>query len=169
MEFQSHIFTLFIESIQQNKYVLRKELAGRTQVLKKPLTSNRHLKIYLVLEEETIVYVGCTKQSISSRLRYGFSASGNNGYHGYKWRDQYTHVRIFVASFDEPLSGINEQDNAYIAFIEAIEAEIVFIVRLETGKWPQYQHEIHFNNIQPEKAKEIAQKIYHSTKLQSAL
>lgn len=164
MEFQSHFFTLFIEPIQQNKYILRKESIGQTQILRKPLTSNRHLKVYLVLEGETIVYVGYTKQSISSRLRTGFSASGNKGYYGYKWRDHFTHVRIFVAVFEEPLSGIKEQDNNYIAYIEAIEAEIVFIIRSETGKWPQYQHEIHFNNIQLEKANEIAQKIYFSSR-----
>jgi hypothetical protein len=42
--------------------------------------------------------------------------------------------------------------------IEAIEGELVFLIRQRTGDWPRYQNEIHFTNSAA--AKKIAVKIY---------
>ncbi len=44
-------------------------------------------------------------------------------------------------------------------YYEAIEAEIAFLIRFKTGKWPECQCEIHFHNIPY--AKQIAEKIYN--------
>lgn len=43
---------------------------------------------------------------------------------------------------------------------EAVEAEVVYLVRKETGNWPLGQNEIHFNNAHPKQARLEAQKIY---------
>ncbi|TDE05820.1 hypothetical protein [Flavobacterium sandaracinum] len=32
------------------------------------------------------------------------------------------------------------------SFVEAVEGELVYLVRQKTGKWPLFQNEIHFNN-----------------------
>ena len=43
-------------------------------------------KLYVVSTESTPIYVGVTKQSILARLRGGFTAQGQHGYHDYEWR-----------------------------------------------------------------------------------
>ena len=99
-----------------------------------PLTSKLY-KIYILSNTEGILYVGQAKQSIRNRLRYGLSASGSNGYHGYKWKDlPELSMNVFV--FDD----YNRKK------IEAVEAEVVYGIRQHTGKWPLRQNEIHFNN-----------------------
>ncbi len=99
-----------------------------------PLTSNQY-KIYVLTDIEDILYVGTTKTSIKNRLRYGLNADGKSGYHGYKWKALPT-VKLYVWCFDD----LDKEK------IESIEAELVYLVRKETGKWPIYQNEIHFNN-----------------------
>ena len=42
--------------------------------------------------------------------------------------------------------------------IENIEAELAFLIRTKTGKWPLNQNEIHFNN-KFDNGKEIAEKM----------
>lgn len=56
--------------------------------------------------------------------------------------------------------GLSEKDS--VAYAKAVEAELVYCVRKETGKWPLAQHEIHFNNEYPGVAGEIAGLIYAS-------
>ncbi len=46
------------------------------------------------------------------------------------------HVFVFVESYDENRKAI-----------EAIEGEIVYLIRHKTNKWPEYQNEIHFSNV----------------------
>ena len=91
-------------------------------------------KLYVVKHGKDIYYVGMTVQDIRKRLRQGFSAKGEHGYHGYKWKDLDT-VEVLVWCFP----GSN-QDH-----VEAIEAELVYFIREKTGKWPKYQMEIHFH------------------------
>lgn len=91
-------------------------------------------KIYVVKHNRDICYVGITSQSISSRLRVGFKAEGEHGYHGYKWKDEIEQADLLIWAFDK---GTN---------IESIEAELVYFIREKTGKWPKYQMEIHFHH-----------------------
>lgn len=105
-------------------------------------------KLYVLKENETYLYVGTTFQSLTSRFRCGLTADGKNGYHGYKWKDKDS-VRLYVWCFE----GLNKIE------IESIEAELVFLIRHNTGLWPLYQNEIHFNNDYAD-GKNIAAKLY---------
>ena len=118
-----------------------------------PETDKTKQKIYIIkTTKDQIVYVGKTNQSLSSRLRQGLNPKKGTGYHGYKWKEN---GEIYIYSFTfEGLSDIE---------IEAIEAEIVFLVRREKGQWPDYQTEIHFHNDQDAKSMPI--KIYNDLNL----
>jgi hypothetical protein len=114
----------------------------------KRLTKKNVSKIYVIKHESDFLYVGTTTQSLSSRFRYGLKADGKNGYHGYKWKRKES-VDLYAWCFDT-LSKIE---------IENIEAELVFLIRTKTGKWPQKQNEIHFNN-EFDNGKGIAEKMF---------
>jgi hypothetical protein len=47
------------------------------------LATRKIPKLYVVIAKGRVVYVGITRQIMSSRLRYGFTATGKHGYHGY--------------------------------------------------------------------------------------
>jgi hypothetical protein len=79
--------------------------------------------------------VGITSQSMSTRLRIGFKADGKTGYWGYKWKNELTNAELYIWSFPS-------KDKEYI---EAIEGELVYYLREQTGKWPKHQMEIHFH------------------------
>lgn len=105
-------------------------------------------KLYVVKNGRDIYYVGITSQSISSRLRDGFKAEGEHGYHGYKWKDKIKQAELLIWSFPG-----STQDH-----VEAIEAELVYFIREKTGKWPKYQMEIHFHGAS-EKQRQVAESI----------
>jgi len=109
-------------------------------------------KIYIVRHSQKIIYIGTTKQSISKRMRDGFTAKGEKGYYGYQWRGL-KEVDLIVWFFAK-------KDNG---FIEAVEAEIAYLVRKNTNKWPEHQTEIHFNNSN-DNAEKIAKQIYNKIK-----
>ena len=92
-------------------------------------------KIYIVRNKSFFLYIGTTKQPLLSRIKSGLLADGKNGYHGYKWKNEET-VELFVYNF----KGLVKEE------IESIEAELVSNIRVEYGKWPLFQNEIHFNN-----------------------
>jgi hypothetical protein len=48
-------------------------------------------------------------------------------------------------------------------WVETVEAELVFLFRKQTGKWPRYQTEIHFHNATA-RQKEGAEGIYGELK-----
>jgi hypothetical protein len=50
------------------------------------LATNDLPKLYIASIDRKPVYVGLTKQSIRNRLRLGWNAAGEGGYHGYAWR-----------------------------------------------------------------------------------
>lgn len=100
-------------------------------------TSDRP-KLYVVSIEEWPIYVGITKQSVRNRLRLGWNADGQNGYHGYAFRHQHTEAVLDVWCHDDP-----PQKNATLD-IETVEAEVVLLIRL-AGQWPAFQTEIHFH------------------------
>ena len=91
-------------------------------------------KLYVVKNNKDIYYVGISTQDIRRRLRQGFSAQGEHGYHGYKWKNQGV-VELLIWSFPD-----STQEH-----VEAIEAELVYFIRRKTDKWPKYQMEIHFH------------------------
>lgn len=125
-------------------------------------------KLYLVLSGKEVWYVGEAHCSMQVRMRRGFAAhqhlakhgTKRRGYGGYKWIPEFTkkksarvHVFVFDKKFDDKRTEI-----------EAIEGELVFLIRQRTGEWPKYQNEIHFTN--SASAKKIALEIY--SEIQSA-
>lgn len=73
---------------------------------------------------------------------------------GYKWIPEFNKkksARVHVFVFDEKFDTNRGP-------IEAIEGELVFLIRQRTGQWPKYQNEIHFTNSAP--AKKVAFEIY---------
>ena len=112
-----------------------------------PDVSDNLPKLYVVKHGKDIYYVGITRQDIRKRLRQGFSAKGEHGYHGYKWKNQEI-AELLIWSFHD-----STQEH-----VEAIEAELVYFIRDKTGKWPKYQMEIHFHGAS-EKQRQIAESI----------
>ncbi|MCS3418636.1 hypothetical protein M2399_003811 [Pseudomonas sp. BIGb0450] len=84
------------------------------------------------------IYIGMTKQPIRNRLRLGWSANGNNGYHGYAWRKYFTTATLDLWCHTDPSAGNGSVD------IETVEAELVYLIR-QAGQWPLFQTEIHFH------------------------
>ncbi len=115
-------------------------------------------KIYIIHHEEQIFYVGETGTSIKKRLERGFKAYNDfikngktkNGYKGYKWIAEKNSIRKLTVSV--AIFGDVERE-----IIEAIEGELVYLVRAKTEKWPEFQNEIHFRN--NENTKETAESI----------
>ncbi len=124
----------------------------------KPVTNSKQPKIYIIQNGKDIVYVGYASQSIGSRISGGLKANGKNGYHGYGWKklDMVT-LTVFVF---EPFVGVKNADIKHRLFVEAIEAELVYLVRGNTSKWPEHQSEIHFNNRRLDEVKALAKEIY---------
>ncbi len=153
-------YTLILSGAEDKRVISKKIFKGVVSTFRKPLTKDKTPKIYILKLKEEIVYVGYASQSIGKRLRQGIKAKGLNGYYGYKWK-QASELELLVFVFEQDLKGNQHADDKpHIALAEAVEAELVFKVRKETGKWPEFQNEIHFNNVRLEKAKEIAGEIY---------
>jgi len=107
-------------------------------------------KLYIASIGNKPVYVGMTKQSIRSRLRLGWSAKGEGGYHGYAWRRGNSSADLDVWCHIDAISR-NERD------IKTVEAEVVFLIRA-AGQWPEFQTEIHFYPSSP-RHREVAAEI----------
>lgn len=105
-------------------------------------------KLYVVKHDSEIYYVGITRQDIRKRLRTGFSAKGEHGYYGYKWKDL-DQAGLLVWTFP----------HNRIESVEAIEAEVVFLIRQQTGHWPKYQMEIHFHHGASDEEKRVAESV----------
>lgn len=96
-------------------------------------------KLYVVKANKEFVYVGIARQGMSARLRYGLHPSGqhiSHGYHGYQWKHLKS-VEIYVWLYPE--------NKKRLDVVESVEAELVFLIRKNTGAWPKYQTEIHFH------------------------
>jgi len=143
-------FQLKIASNEEKRYI--KEKCLNNKILKKfsfPFTGS-HPKIYIVKYDNKIIYVGYTKDSISSRLSNGLAPYNRtvtdseipmrkNPYAGYKWR-HLDEVDFYVWVFEDiELPVTTEMKYLF----ENIEAEIVFKLKAQ-GSWPKYQSEIHF-------------------------
>ncbi|WP_420459091.1 hypothetical protein [Neolewinella sp.] len=77
--------------------------------------------------------------------------------YNYKWLTvgDYTELKLSVFMLDIP--GNCEDAKLYG---ESIEAELVYLVRKQTGHWPAGQNEIHFNNDHPKNARLRAREMY---------
>lgn len=104
-------------------------------------------KLYVVAYRGKPIYVGVTSQRLSARFRLGWKATGENGYHGYAFRNVIDKADIAVWSLPDQGRGDARADRRDM---ETIEAEVVFAIRHRTGQWPMHQTEIHF---WPSKAK----------------
>jgi hypothetical protein len=93
-------------------------------------------KLYIASIDDKPIYVGMTKQSIRTRLRFGWNAKGKGGYHGYAWRHANSSAVLDVWCHVDAIDR-NERD------IETVEAEVVYLIRA-AGQWPAFQTEIHF-------------------------
>ena len=98
-------------------------------------------KLYVVSDGEKPIYVGQTKQRIGARMRSGFRSDGSNGYYGYAWRHNSSSATIDV--------WVQEREED-LAWIETVEAEVVFLIRQEYDQWPEHQTEIHFHQSGPD-------------------
>ena len=156
-----YCYILLLTGDENNRVISKKIYDGKETSFKTPVTKDRTPKIYILKYNKQIVYIGYTSQSISVRLYNGLKATGLNGYHGYKWK-KHDEIELLVFVFKQQLNGSkHDDDKPYVNLAEAIEAELVYKVRNETGLWPAYQNEIHFNNVQLENAKKIAADIYN--------
>src|ERR1700756_1052555 len=88
------------------------------------------LKLYIVSVEAKPIYVGVTRQSMRSRFRMGFKATGESGYYGYAWRHKFKEAVLDIWCHEGPLTENPERD------IETVEAEVVILARC-AGQWPE--------------------------------
>jgi hypothetical protein len=102
------------------------------------LATSKLPKLYIVCVEGQPVYIGITRQSMRTRLRGGFAATGKHGYHGYAWRSTCKEATLNIWCHEDAPTGSADRD------IETVEAEVVFLARL-AGEWPAGQTEIHFH------------------------
>ncbi len=122
-------------------------------------------KLYIVYNDREVLYVGEAHTSIKTRFQRGCNAynyykknndKARNGYKGYKWLDKVDNpqrcLKVEVVIFSEDYDHDKKR-----SFIEAIEGELVYLIRNEFGYWPKFQNEIHFSNC--EGTKEIAERI----------
>ena len=86
-------------------------------------------KLYIISSENTPIYVGQTIRRIRRRLNDGF-----NAIYGYQWR------YLGEATID-----IWTLEGGDAMALETVEGEVVFLIRQNSGQWPQYQTEIHFH------------------------
>lgn len=125
-------------------------------------------KIYVVKSGHDYLYVGEANTSIKTRFQRGFVShryfvknnKARGGYKGYKWIDDPSRAENKLLSiYVAVLSKEYDEDRE---FSEAIEGELVFLIRSSENKWPLFQNEIHFNN--RERAIDIANQILTSIK-----
>lgn len=122
-------------------------------------------KLYIIHYNDEILYIGESNSSIKTRFQRGCTSfnyyskndKARRGYKGYKWLNKKNNLNrnilTTVAVFDEKYD-----DNR--SFIEAVEGELVYLVRNKLSYWPKFQNEIHFSNC--EGAKELAEEILNS-------
>jgi len=135
-----------------------------------PDTEAGKQKLYVLKNSKELYYVGVTSRPMSARLRIGYRAKGEQGYHGYKWIGKIARAELLVWCKGEQgyhgykwIGKIARAELLVWCFtksrrphVEAIEGELVYLIRNRTGKWPKYQMEIHFHPDASDKEKQIA-------------
>jgi hypothetical protein len=160
MIYQSHTYRLILGERNGKRCVLSKEKDGIVTKFSSPVTDPGKTKIYVLYDEEEVVYVGHTVQTI------GQISVRTHGKYNYPWLKNNDRSDIWLTVFliTPPTTCTvdgNEEATKQLTknFGEAVEAEFVYIVREETGKWPSGQHEVHFRNDFSE-ANAIAKQLY---------
>ena len=125
------------------------------------LATRKRPKLYVVSSAGKLIYVGITRQSVRTRFRMGFGATGENGYHGYAWRHNLTEAALDIWCHEDAPPKNSDRD------METVEAEVVFLARL-SGQWQEGQTEIHFHPSSAEH-REIAKKIWESVTFPAGL
>jgi hypothetical protein len=116
-----------------------------------PARANTKLpKLYVVVADGELIYVGVTRRPMRERLYSGWNASGKNGYYGYAWRHTHTEADLYVWCHE------NAPDGSSLD-LETVEAEVAFLIR-SAGQWPRSQTEIHFHPSEKEH-RELAARI----------
>lgn len=156
-----YCYTLFLSGSRKSRFIKKKLFNKVESDFKSPVTSLKQPKLYILKAKGRVVYIGYTSQSVGSRFYGGLKADGQNGYYGYQWR-RYDKLDLVVFCFP-PFSKIEKEREREEKFAQAVEAELVFLVRESTGKWPECQNEIHFFN--NNKAKKVAASIFNSINL----
>jgi hypothetical protein len=100
--------------------------------------TQRFPKLYIASRKGVPIYVGITSQSMATRLRIGLRATGQHGYHGYRWRGQ-RNLDLDIWYLDDAPADAARSE------LECIEAEVVFLTRQRFRQWPEFQTEIHFH------------------------
>lgn len=127
-------------------------------------------KLYVILNDEEIWYVGETINPIKIRFQRSFvthrsyirhGKPSSSGYRGYKWiedAEKLDSLDVLATTFPDKEMGKKR--------IEAIEGELVYLVRKSTNNWPIHQNEIHFWNeredINTTVVKSVAEDIFKS-------
>lgn len=153
----------FIKNDQISFSLIAKDLSKQKAIL----SENR--LIYIVKIKNDWLYVGEAASNLKVRLQRGFNAyryykrnnKKYNGYGGYKWIELFDEKKYSQKIECLELIAINFDDSYtnYRNYVQAIEGELVYFIRENTGSWPLCQNEIHFNN-EYEFAKEIAKEIF---------
>ena len=137
-----HVYAIrFDSSGIRQKYALSESRTKRWKPIptfRSPLTSKTP-KLYVFSDGKWPYYVGITRQSLSTRLNYGFKASVEkrlSGYGGYAFKNHEKAAVLHVWVEEEAPS--RDPKN-----MGTVEAELVHRIRLK-GAWPKYQTEIHF-------------------------
>jgi hypothetical protein len=122
---------------------------SKTSTFQRPATLKGVYKLYVMKDRGEFCYIGLAKRGMAQRMRTGCKPNTTTGYHGYQLkglRDFDLHVCVLPVSKDK-------------RFPEAVEAELAFLIRTKTGRWPTRQHEIHFHNDVPS-AKALAKRLF---------
>jgi len=127
----------------------------------KPATLRGTAKLYTLSNSGSLIYVGIAQQPMSARLNYGLKAKGKAGYHGYKWKHLKQRLRLSIWTIKKYGS------SNPIKELETVEAEVAFLCRQRSGRWPLYQHEIHFHTSK-ESHRRAAEHIYNHTVIEHA-
>lgn len=161
IDYKFEKYKLNIEDKEENTSFVKLKLLESNGIA---LTDEERRKVYIVHSDKEVLYVGEAHTSMKLRMQRGYTAFNylqknnkrRNGYGGYKWLDRTENPErtliLSVAIFGKEYDGDEERE-----IIEAIEGELVYLVRNKTGKWPELQNEIHFHNI--ENTKETADSI----------
>ncbi|HNX82252.1 MAG TPA: hypothetical protein PKL77_08920 [Candidatus Omnitrophota bacterium] len=107
-------------------------------------------KIYVVKANKEFIYVGKADRGIFKRLGDGLNPKGKRSY-GYPWREKINSAGLYVWLYPEFKPDSDD--------LESLEAELVYLIRKNTGTWPKYQCEIHFHPSTPSIRRE-AQEIF---------
>ena len=106
-------------------------------------------KLYIFSRNGVPLYVGATIRPMASRLNLGWKAQGKGGFWGYSFRHEGSEVDLDVWFDGDPVIDRRAGKRSG-SDIETVEAEVVYLLRHRTGKWPASQTEIHFYQSEPE-------------------